>query len=74
MAIDLAAVATNIVYLDVAGTGMAAPEIVGRLAAEGVVLGAFDDRTIRAVTHLDVDRAGIDRAVAAFAVAVSGPR
>ncbi|MCC7272326.1 MAG: low specificity L-threonine aldolase [Alphaproteobacteria bacterium] len=74
VAIDLAAVATNIVYLDVAGTGIAAPEIVGRLAAEGVVLGAFDDRTIRAVTHLDVDRAGIDRAVAAFAVAVSGPR
>ena len=38
--------------------------------AAGIVMGAFDARTIRAVTHLDVDRAGIDSAVAAFAAAL----
>ncbi|MGE0714533.1 MAG: low specificity L-threonine aldolase [Alphaproteobacteria bacterium] len=68
--VDLASVETNIVYLDVAGTGIAAPEIVKRLAAAGIVMGAFDARTIRAVTHLDVDRGGIDSAIAAFAAAL----
>ncbi|MCW2578203.1 MAG: ltaA, partial [Modestobacter sp.] len=30
--------------------------------AQGVLVGQVSDRRIRLVTHLDVDRAGIDRA------------
>jgi len=72
VAIELAAVETNMVYVDVARTGVAAPEIVARLKAAGVIMGAFSATLIRAVTHLDVDRAGIDRAVDAFAAAARG--
>jgi threonine aldolase len=60
------AVETNIVFFDVSGTGIAAPEISERLLRRGVRIGAFDDRTMRAVTHLDVTRAGIDKALRAM--------
>ena len=49
---------TNILFLDVTGTGVAAPEISERLAAKGVIMGAIGPNKMRAVTHLDVDRAG----------------
>ena len=42
-----------------------APTAVQRLLARGVRMGALGPRTVRAVTHLDVDAAGIDRALAA---------
>ncbi|BBK32916.1 L-threonine aldolase [Stella humosa] len=67
VAVDLDAVETNMVYLDVTGTGLGAPEIVQRLKAHAIVVGALSPTNIRAVTHLDVDRAGIDRAIDAFA-------
>jgi hypothetical protein len=35
----------------------------GALWEQGVQLVPLDDRWIRAVTHLDVDRAGIDQAL-----------
>ncbi len=41
------------------------------LAAAGVRMGALDARTVRAVTHLDVDRAGIEQAVAAVRAALA---
>ena len=56
------AVETNIVLFDVAGEASA---FCAALAAEGVTMGAFGSRRVRAVTHLDVDRAGIERALAA---------
>ena len=67
VAVDLDSIATNMVYLDVSGTGIDAADIVARLKEQGVVMGAFSAGSIRAVTHLDVDRAGIERAIAAFA-------
>lgn len=70
VAVDLESVVTNMVYIDVAGTGIDAPTVVARLQERDVVMGDFSHRLIRAVTHLDVDRAGIDRAIAAFAEAV----
>ena len=48
--IDPAAVATNIVVFRVAD----ARALCTQLAAHGVIMGALDERTVRAVTHLDV--------------------
>jgi threonine aldolase len=60
--IDPAAVETNIVLFDVPD----APGLVRRLA-DRVELQAFGARRVRAVTHLDVSRADVDRALMAFA-------
>ena len=57
---------TNMIFFDVGGLGLSNREFVDRLAAAGVrVSGAGG--AIRAVTHLDVSRRGIERAVAAIA-------
>ena len=62
--VDPADVETNIVFFDVTST-LDAPTAVQCLLARGVRIGALGPRTIRGVTHLDVDAAGIDRALAA---------
>ena len=59
-----AEVETNLVFFDVTGS-VDAPTAVKRLLAHGVRMGDMGPRTIRAVTHLDVDSAGIDRALEA---------
>jgi threonine aldolase len=59
--VDPAFVATNIVVFEVDG----APAFVDALERRGVRMGALDSRAVRAVTHLDVDRAGIERALVA---------
>ena len=65
--VDPTAVETNIVCVDAAAlAGAAATDVVGRLAAAGVRAGTIDARTVRFVTHRDVDDAGLDRAVAAI--------
>jgi threonine aldolase len=65
--LDPALVETNIVVFGVAD----AADFVRRLGADGVRMGALDQHTVRAVTHLDVDDAGIDRALEAARNAVS---
>ncbi|MEZ4366987.1 MAG: GntG family PLP-dependent aldolase [Kofleriaceae bacterium] len=60
--VDPAAVQTNIVVVEV--TSGDAPGLVAAARGRGVRLGALDRRRIRAVTHLDVDGAGVDRAAA----------
>ena len=55
-------VETNIVIFDVTGP-LDAAAVVARLLERGVRMGALGPRTMRAVTHLDVDTAGIDRAL-----------
>jgi threonine aldolase len=60
--LDPAAVETNIVIFEVDD----APGVVRRLA-DRVELQAVDPRHVRAVTHLEVARADVDRALAAFA-------
>jgi len=57
-------VETNLVYFDVAGTGLTAAQVVERLGARGVRMGANTRTRIRAVTHLDVTQADVERAVA----------
>src|SRR5215831_6491922 len=60
--IDPAAVETNLVFFDLKGS-VDAPALVERLLARGVRIGALGRRTLRAVTHLDVSAAQIDRAL-----------
>jgi threonine aldolase len=60
--IDPSTVETNIVIFEVDR----APARASELADAGVDIGALDARRMRAVTHLDVDRAGIERALQAF--------
>jgi threonine aldolase len=59
--IDADSVATNIVVFEVDD----APALVRSLETAGVRMGALGPRTVRAVTHLDVDRDDVDRAVEA---------
>ncbi|HEX2234930.1 MAG TPA: threonine aldolase family protein [Actinomycetota bacterium] len=59
VAIEPARVTTNIVIFEVEN----APAFVHGLEEKGVRVGALDGRSVRAVTHLDVDRAGIERAL-----------
>ena len=56
LAVDRASVETNMVYIDVAGTGRGAGDLVAALKDSGIVMGALGPMSIRAVTHLDVDR------------------
>ena len=61
---DPSTVETNIVFFELDG-GHAASVVVEHLLEHGVRMGAMGPRTIRAVTHLDVDAGAIDRAVSA---------
>ena len=61
---------TNIVMMDVVAPGVTAAALEGRLRAAGVLISAIKPTRLRAVTHLDVDDAGIDRALAAMAAAL----
>ncbi len=64
IALDPDTVDTNIVILEVRGA-LDAAAAVQRLLERGVRMGALGPRTMRAVTHLDVSAAQIERAVAA---------
>jgi threonine aldolase len=55
---------TNLVFFDVGGTGMSAEAVVAVARAQGVQIGVFGPTQIRAVTHLDVDEAAVDAALA----------
>jgi threonine aldolase len=64
--IDATAVETNLVYFDVTAARLDAERLCAALLERGVRMGPMGVRTVRAVTHLDVDRAGIDAAVTAL--------
>jgi threonine aldolase len=61
---DAEAVETNIVIAKTTDSTPAA-EIVSALAYAGVLCAALDDRTVRFVTHLDVDSEAVDAAISA---------
>ena len=67
VSIDPKKVVTNILIFDVCGTGLTATDVVAALAKRNVLSGATGEFTIRFVTHFDVDRAAIDRALAIIA-------
>jgi threonine aldolase len=60
-------VQTNMVVFDAATVGADAEQIVRQLRAEGVLAGPMSATVVRFVTHVDVDAAGVGRAVDAFA-------
>ena len=57
---------TNIVMFDILRPDLDAATLVERLAAHGVRMVVFTRRRARAVTHLDIDDAGLERAVRAL--------
>jgi len=61
--IDPAKIQTNILVLDISGTGMNSSEFCRRLAEHHVLAGGVTSETVRFVTHMDVDRAACERAV-----------
>jgi threonine aldolase len=61
--IDVNAVQTNILYLQVSRPGLTVPMLLARLKTEGVLMLGTGPNSIRAVTHLDVSKEGIDRAI-----------
>jgi threonine aldolase len=58
-----AEVETNIIIFDIHATGRSAQEIVEQLEKEGVRLSVMGRTKLRAVTHLDVSRQDIERAI-----------
>jgi threonine aldolase len=62
--VDPASVQTNIAVLDLAGTGLSAPDVAAAAKAEGVLISVLGPRTLRLVTHLDVDDDGVEHAAA----------
>jgi threonine aldolase len=63
VSLDPKTIDTNIVFLELTGS-LVAPAACERMLARGVRMGALGTRTIRAVTHLDVDAGAIERALA----------
>jgi threonine aldolase len=59
-----AQVQTNIVIYDVSATGLSANNFLAELARRGVLGVPLDQERIRMVTHLDVDRSGVEKAAA----------
>ncbi|MDX1619413.1 MAG: GntG family PLP-dependent aldolase [Nitriliruptorales bacterium] len=68
-AVDPDEVETNIVYIDTGDEPAA--EIAERLSDDGILIGAMGATSLRAVTHLDVDRDDCETAAAAIATALS---
>ena len=69
--LDLATVQTNIVIFRMAEGAPDAATVVARAKENGVLVGAFAARTVRAVTHLDVTRDQANRAVEVLAAAIA---
>ena len=66
MEIDVDAVETNFISIDLAPIGIAEPEAEERLVAHGVLLGHMRPGILRAATHLDISDDDIDRAIDAI--------
>jgi threonine aldolase len=63
IAVDPAAVRTNIVIFDIASTGLSPAEFSRRLKQRGVLMNGVSATAVRAVTHCDVGRADCESAV-----------
>ena len=66
---------TNIVLFDVTAPGLTGQRLADRLLEDGQVrLSVMGERRLRAVTHLDVTRAQVDKAVQVMKRALQGTR
>jgi len=73
--IDPKGVETNLVFFQVTPeSGWTAPDLARELREHGIEVGAFGPTLIRAVTHLDVSREDIERALAVFERVLRNPR
>jgi threonine aldolase len=70
--VDLAATQTNIVVIDVEGTGRDPAEIVAAAEHRGVRIVWFGRTVVRATTHLDVTRDDVVRAAEILAELLAG--
>jgi threonine aldolase len=66
IALDPKKVVTNILIFDVRGTGRTAADLSAELAKRQILCNPTAKYSVRMVTHHDVDRAAIDRALAAM--------
>ena len=62
MFVDPERVDTNIVVFEVVRSERSTPELLQACKDAGVLLNAMGERVFRAVTHLDVDGADIEKA------------
>ena len=65
VALDPASVETNIVWFEVRGP-LGAEAVARALREQGILIGGYGQHRMRAVTHLDVDRAGIETTLRAL--------
>ncbi len=70
VAVEPEAVETNIVFFDVKGTGLTAADVYQALLERGVRIGRMGPFRMRAVTHLDVDKADVETAADAVSTVV----
>jgi threonine aldolase len=70
--VDPARVRTNLVPLDLSGAPLDGPALGAAARAQGVLVSVLGPRTARLVTHLDVDDAGVDRAVEVLTPLLAG--
>jgi threonine aldolase len=54
---------TNIIFFDIAATGIAPADFLARIKARGVRMGAMGPRRLRAVTHLDIGADDVETAL-----------
>jgi threonine aldolase len=59
--VDMETVQTNIIIVDVSGTGKSAYEIVQKLESEGILTIPFSSHRIRFVTHLEITSQDIQK-------------
>jgi len=69
--VDTARVVTNLVPIDLTKTAVDAPTFVARAAEQGVLIGVTGQQHARAVTHLDVDDDGVERAASVLSSLLS---
>jgi threonine aldolase len=62
---------TNLVFFDTSGAGLTADELADRIRLDGVQVSTVGKYRVRACTHLNVDRAGVDLAVAVIRKKIS---
>jgi threonine aldolase len=65
--VDTDAVETNIVVLDLAAAGLAAPDVAAAAREHGVLLSVLGPRTLRMVTHLGIDDDACEHAAGVLA-------
>jgi threonine aldolase len=72
--VDLARVQTNIVIVDISGTGFGSAEFVGLMRERGLLFNAVTPATIRIVTHFDAPRAACEQALEVIGSVIKGAK